>query len=500
VIVEQGRAIEELTAVNTRLVERVAQLARIVGRNSGNSSMPPSSDDLPGRTKPAPKPGKGSGRRRGKQQGAKGSSLRWMSTPDERVAHRPEGRCGCGADLGEASEVGIERSCQEHDLPEIRVRVRQHDVYRVRCACGCEHVGALPAGVSPAPSSSGVNLKSLVVYLLIYQHVPVQRCVALLGDLTGGAGPSGGFVPGMLTRAAAAVRPVVTLIKELISGAAVVGFDETTLRAGPAGTKRYVLSASTEDCTAFHLGRRDLGSFTAFGILPRFGGIAVHDRYQNYYHPTWKHLAGHQACCAHLLRDFTDAAQSNPGAHWPGQAQRAICGLIHAWHQARDAGLTQIPPPIRDPLISEFRHAIRVGLAQVTRVPGRNTAPNNCPDATCWSSAATTTPTSWDSAPTPGSGPPTTSANATCGPPRPSRRSPAGSPARTSPKTAWTSAATSTPSANTTATSSPPSTPPSPAIPGAHPSPHQPDNLPQAPSPAGQQQRRQRRMPYSPTT
>lgn len=370
VIAEQARAIAELTAANTGLAERVGQLERVVGRNSGNSSMPPSSDDLPGRTTPAPKPGKVSGRRRGKQQGAPGSNLAWVDSPDEHVAHRPAGHCGCGADLAGAADVGVERSHQEHDLPEIRVRVRQHDVYRVRCACGCEHVGALPAGVSPAPASYGVNLKSLVVYLLIYQHVPVERCVALLGDLTGGAGPSGGFVHGMLTRCAAAVRPVVTLIKKLISGAPVVGFDETTLRAGPAGTKRYVLSASTERYTVLHLGRRDLASFTAFGILPRFGGIAVHDRYQNYYHPSWTQLAGHQACCAHLLRDFTDAAQSHPDVHWPEQAERALRGLIHAWHQARDNGLAQIPPAIRDPLISEFRHAIRVGLAQVPRIPG----------------------------------------------------------------------------------------------------------------------------------
>lgn len=70
------------------------------------------------------------------------------------------------------------------------------------------------------------------------------------------------------------------------------------------------------------------------------------------------------------LRDFTDAAECYPGAHWPEQAHRALRGLIHTWHQARDGGLAQIPPPVRDPLISEFRHAIRVGLPQVTRIPG----------------------------------------------------------------------------------------------------------------------------------
>lgn len=157
VITRQARAIEELTAANARLVERVTQLERLVSRNSGNSSMPPSSDDLLGKKKPPVKPVKESGRRRGKQRGAPGSSLPWVASPDDRLAHRPIGWCGCGADLAGATDVGIERSHQEHDLPQLRVRICQHDVYRVRCGCGREHVGCVPPGVSPAPGSYGPN-------------------------------------------------------------------------------------------------------------------------------------------------------------------------------------------------------------------------------------------------------------------------------------------------------------------------------------------------------
>jgi transposase len=372
VIEEQAGQIVELRAANAALLQRVQVLERQVSRNSGNSSMPPSSDDLPGRSKPEPKPGRGggSGRGRGKQRGARGSALSWVADPDERVGHRPQGCCGCGADLAGAQEVGIERSHQVHDLPEVRIRVCQHDVYRVRCGCGAEHVGSLPGGVSSAPSSYGVNIKTLVVYLLIYQHVPVARCAQLIADLAGGRGPSTGFVHGMLARCAAVVAPVITAIKNLILLAWVVGFDETTLRVGAAGEKKYILSASTELATVYHLGGRDLDSFADAGILPGFTGIAVHDRYLNYFHTRWEHLAGHQACTAHLIRDFTDAAQSHPQAHWPAQAQRALRGLIRAWHTARDSGQPEIDLPTRDPLIDEFRQAIRVGLAHVPRIPG----------------------------------------------------------------------------------------------------------------------------------
>ena len=220
--------IAELVAANARLVERVTALERAAGRNSGNSGMPPSTDDLPGRKMPAPRRAKGSGRDRGKQKGAPGSALPWVAEPDEHVPHRPQGSCGCGADLAGAAEVRVERSHQSHDLPEIKIVVRQHDIYRVRCGCGREHVGALPDQVSTAPTSYGLNIKSLVVYLLVYQHVPVARCVELVADLTGGTGPSTGFVHGMLDRAADALHEVIDLIKTLITLSYVVGFDETT--------------------------------------------------------------------------------------------------------------------------------------------------------------------------------------------------------------------------------------------------------------------------------
>jgi hypothetical protein len=303
---EQAALIAQLREANAALEERVRRLEGQASRNSGNSSLPPSTDDLPGRTRPAPKRARNSGGKRGRQKGAKGSALVWVAVPDEWVPHRREGCCGCGADLTDARDVGIERSHQVHDLPEIDITVWQHDVYRVRCRCGAEHVGQLPEEMSTAPASYGVNLKSLAVYLLVYQHVPVQRCVQLIADLTGGRRPSDGFCHGMLTRCATALAEVVAAITTLITLARVVGFDETTLRCGQAGQKKYVLSASTENATAYHLGGRDLDSFAEFGILPAFTGVAVHDRYGNYFHPRWDKLAGHQACTAHLLRDFAD--------------------------------------------------------------------------------------------------------------------------------------------------------------------------------------------------
>jgi transposase len=110
------------------------------------------------------------------------------------------------------------------------------------------------------------------VYLVVFQHVPIERCRQLIADVTGAA-VSAGFIHSCLARTAEVIGDVVTLIRTLITASAVAEFDETTLRAGPAGQKKYVLGAFTERYSALFLGQRTLESFRNFGILPGFAGI-----------------------------------------------------------------------------------------------------------------------------------------------------------------------------------------------------------------------------------
>ena len=73
---------------------------------------------------------------------------------------------------------------------------------------------------------------------------------------------------------------------------------------------------------------------------------------------------------AHILRDYQDCAETYPDAVWPVQAQRALRGMIHAWHAACEQGLPAIPAVVPKPLAHELRHAVLAGLASVPRVPG----------------------------------------------------------------------------------------------------------------------------------
>jgi transposase len=374
---ELSAQVADLTALVAELREQLDVARRAASRNSGNSSMPPSGDDLPGRRPPARKERRAAERAekkrsRGKQPGTPGAAMRWRE-PDEVVGHFPEGACACGLDLAGAADLGVARSYQQEDVPEPRPAVRyQHDLHKARCACGRVHVAPRPAGVPDAPLSVGPRLSAVAVYLSVFQHIPVERAQRLISDLTGGV-VSAGFVHSCLGKASGLVAEPVRLIRTLIAAAPVAGFDETTLRSGPAGEKKYVHGAFTELYSAFFLGTRSIETMKKAGILPFFTGIAVTDRYAGYWSTSWENFAGHQACAAHILRDLQDCAETYPGAGWPEQAQRALRGLIHAWHAAREQGLPAIPGDVREPLELEFRRAVAVGLAAVPRVPGPKT-------------------------------------------------------------------------------------------------------------------------------
>src|SRR6266567_6088566 len=375
VIAEQATAIGELRAGMAALAAEVAELRRRLGRNSGNSSMAPSADDLPGRNPPAPKPKRGKGGRKpGRQPGAPGSHLAWSASPDERVPHFPAGTCECGADLAAAADLGVAASHQIVDVPLETATVTQHDLHEVACGCGRVHRAPAPAGAGVAGTVTyGLGLQAWCVYLIAAHAIPVHRCAELIEALTG-AEPSPGFVHSMIARAAAAVAEANKAIRCLIILAHVICADETPIRVGPGPKtrKRYLLVACTSLLTYYFLGDRSGKTFAAFVFPDMDGGVVVHDRYQNY--DAFPGLL-HQLCCAHLVRDLEDAAQAYPGAHWPVQIREALQGLIHAANQARPSGLAAVPADVAAPLVKAFRHGVILGLGQVKKADGRKQEP-----------------------------------------------------------------------------------------------------------------------------
>ena len=359
----------ELRAQLAGQAEKIARLERLVSRNSGNSSMPPSGDDQPGRKRPPRKAGGGGNRRPGGQPGAPGAFLAWNQDPDQRIGHFPQGSCACGADLDAARDLGVRYSHQVTDLPEVRAQTLQHDRHAVRCGCGREHVAAAPPGTgAPGTAAYGLNFQAWCVFLLVMHHVPVQRCADIIESMSG-TRPSDGWVHSLLRRAAAAVTAACEMIRALIIAARVICGDETPVRAGPGPlwNKKYLHVACTQLLTCYYLGGRDAASFTGFVYPDLDGTVLVHDRYHIY--DTFTQVS-HQLCCAHLLRDLEDAAQTYPAATWPARAATALRALIHAANLARTQDLDRVPAAMTTRALRQFRHSITTGLAQIPRLPG----------------------------------------------------------------------------------------------------------------------------------
>jgi transposase len=377
--------LSELMETNEALAGKLARLEHLLSRNSGNSSNPPSKDDDPGKPAPPEKNKRHKGgpqRARGKQPGAAGTHLAWTENPDDRRDRFPQGRCDCGDDLGGARDLGIVDRYQQHEIPQVAVKVTQYDQHQVECGCGKVHTAQRPDGARCGPVGYGPNLAAFAVYLMVVHFIPAHRVVALLESLTGAA-PSVGFVHGMINRAAGLLTGVDQRIRTLITRADAVCCDETPLRVGPkqppAGKKkaeRYLLVAATELYTHYLIGDRSMDTFTAFVVKDLTNSVIVHDRYQNYDSAQLGTLV-HQLCCAHLLRDLDDAAQVYPDAVWPTQIADALRGLIHQANLAREQGLPAIPTSIRDALLTRIRNGILVGLSDTTSAgtrPGQRKA------------------------------------------------------------------------------------------------------------------------------
>lgn len=299
------------------LTAQVQALVLRLGKDSSNSSKPPSSDGPDSRDR-RPRGGssrKASGRKPGKQPGDPGTALRLVDDPDERIGIPAPTACRCGTSLAEQPVVGVRRR-QVHDLPEIPAPVVTEYRADIKCCPGCqaEAVGQFPAGVN-APAQYGPEITTRVADVVIGHHVPVRRSTVLVMELLG-MQVSTGFAAGLRGRAAALIRDggFLDAVKKLLASAPVVHADETFARA--AGATAYVHVACTDHLTLMHTGDRSAKTIDDGGVLPEMDAwqVLVRDGYAGYTHLT---NVLHAWCGAHLLRDLRGINEADPaGQLW----------------------------------------------------------------------------------------------------------------------------------------------------------------------------------------
>jgi transposase len=359
----QAAVIAELRAANAEqarliaaLQARVAELERRLGKDSSNSSRPPSSDGLGKPTRAQRRAAaRAEGRRPGKQPGAPGTHLAQVATPDEVALHAPDRCGGCDADLADAPVVGVQAR-QVFDLPPLRLGVVEHRAQRRRCGCGTTTTVAFPAYVRAA-ACYGPGLRALVCYLCVHQHLPVDRAAQLLSDALG-APLATGTLAAVVAEGAAGLAGFVEVVRDRLAVAPVAHFDETGARV--AGRLQWVHSASTASLSLFTVHpKRGRVAMDAAGVLPGFGGVAVHDGWS----PYWRYQdIRHALCGAHLLREL-EAISDEPGQGWAAGMAELLVDVKLVADRARAAGSARVDDAARARLRVRYRRLLADGQA-----------------------------------------------------------------------------------------------------------------------------------------
>ncbi len=372
-IAELEAMVATLVEQNERLLARVAELERELGRHSGNSGKPPSSDTISQRQQQAAERLSRAERRRqarakakellkgtdqakrrpGKQPGDPGSRLEFAQDPDAVVEHRPLRCSGCHGALDGAEVTGVERR-QVFDLPRRRLEVTEHQATTCRCECGTTTKAVFPPAAR-ATTCYGPAVRALGCYLVARQHLPVARAAELLADALG-APVSTGWLGGITAEAADGLGGFLAELRRQLIAADVLHADETGSRISGARWWFHVACTGLLTLLDCH-GRRGKAAFEDMAVLPFFSGVLVSDGWK----PYWSvGAADHALCCAHLLRDLASVSQVVTQQPW---ADAMADLLVEAKRAVDAAGSTGLDRAQLRSLRGRYTRILNIGHA-----------------------------------------------------------------------------------------------------------------------------------------
>ncbi len=327
-----------LAGLIDQLRRKVAELEKRLGKDSSNSSLPPSSDRFTKKAKqesPNRAARRAMGRKPGKQPGSDGKHLAQVENPDNVEIHSPPCCSNCGRDLAGVPVEDVEVR-QVMDLPEPKLETTEHRAETKLCQCGTKTKGPFPKEAR-SYVSYGPKLRAIGLYLLSYQHLPVERCAEAIRDLFG-VEVSTGFLDHLYTEGADGLESFMAAVLAHLLGSEVVHVDETFdyLKKD----RIYFHVASNELYTLLHADvTRGKEGTERTGLFPDFTGIAVHDRLAQYF---GYDKASHAICCAHLVRDLASVAAITTQAHWATSMTAVLIEMKLAAQTARTAGNSRI--------------------------------------------------------------------------------------------------------------------------------------------------------------
>lgn len=284
-------------------------------KNNRNSSLPSSQSDKDETSTQAKTHGKGK-----RHNDAVSGNTR---TVESVQLAKVEACACCGEDLDDTPASGHERRTK---IDIIFEKVLCHvDAEIKQCPrCHTQNKGRFPADMA-GPVQYGPGIKSYVVNLLIAQMVALKRVQQSIQTLIGQALSEATILKYVMQLHHALEAWEQSAIDQLLQMPA-MHVDETSLRVDRKNHWIHVYAAGDITLKRLHP-KRGLEAIEDIGIIPRYGGVVIHDCWQSYL--SYQHC-DHGLCGSHLLRELTFIVDAN-GYAWAANIKRLLqetCAIV----------------------------------------------------------------------------------------------------------------------------------------------------------------------------
>ncbi len=266
----------------------------------------------------------------------------------------------CGEDLHKAPCQGYERRTQ---IDIVFEKVLTHVDAEIKL---CPHCARQARGSFPTafcgPLQYGAGIKAYALNLLIAQILSLKRAQQSIQTLLGQVISEATILKYVLLLHLALEKWERTAIARLLTLPA-IHVDETSLRVEKKNHWIHVCSGGEITLKFLHE-KRGQEAMQAIGVIPRYGGVIIHDCWASYL--AYEHC-GHGLCGAHLLRELTFIVEANSYA-WAKNMKRLLQQTCARVGQRKRKKLT---PRQYHNLQKRYRNILTRGAKQLPPLPLR---------------------------------------------------------------------------------------------------------------------------------
>lgn len=356
-LVKAGKVSSEIATLFNSLIMLVSVILsvfmeKLTKKDSRNSSLPPSQTELD-------ESSVGKGKKERNTDCDKKITAIGNTRTVETVTLLEVSTCkACGQDLRDTECVCIERRTR---IDIIFEKTTEHfDAEVKECqACGTTTKAAFSQDLN-SPLQYGNGVKAYVIQLLVAQMLSLSRAAQMVASLIGQV-ISEATLLNYVMRLHMALAAWEDTAKKQLLAAKCIHTDETSLRVDKKNHWIHVYSAGDITLRLLHQ-KRGIEAVEAFGIIPTYGGVVVHDCWASYL--SYEHLE-HGLCGSHLLRELQFTIDAN-GYRWAKNMRRLLRLACKMVSMAKDKALS---PEKHSKLLKLYQKILLDGSRELPQIP-----------------------------------------------------------------------------------------------------------------------------------